>query len=181
VVAPTYLAEISPKAIRGLSVCAFSGCVYIGIMLAYFASWGASIHISSTTQAQWLVPTSMHLMFSLLIFILSWFTFESPRWLVKVGRHDDAARNLGKIRGLPSTDERVAAEIEDVQGQLDREQEATLGASWVGIIKELFLLPANRYRIMLSIFSQLLAQWSGANSITIVSHLSSSGHEGYRS
>jgi len=142
-------------------------------MLAYFASWGASIHISSNTQAQWLVPTSMHLMFSLLIFTLSWFTFESPRWLVKVGRHEDAARNLGKIRGLPSTDERVAAEIEDVQGQLDREQEATLGASWFGIVKELFMLPANRYRIMLSIFSQLLAQWSGANSITIVSHPSS--------
>jgi len=54
VVAPTYLAEIAPKAVRGLCVCVFSGCVYIGIMLAYFASWGASIHISSKTQAQWL-------------------------------------------------------------------------------------------------------------------------------
>lgn len=138
-------------------------------MLAYFASWGASIHISSKTQAQWLVPTSMHLMFSVIIFSLSWFTCESPRWLVKVGRNEAAARNLGVIRGLSATDERVVAEIEDVQQQIEREQEATLGASWFGIVKELFLLPANRYRIMLSILSQLLAQWSGANSITIVS------------
>lgn len=56
VVAPTYLAETAPRAIRGLCVCAFAGAVYIGIMLAYFASWGSSIHISSKTDAQWLVP-----------------------------------------------------------------------------------------------------------------------------
>jgi MFS family permease len=33
VVAPTYLAETAPRAIRGLCVCAFSGAVYLGIML----------------------------------------------------------------------------------------------------------------------------------------------------
>jgi MFS family permease len=61
VVAPTYLAETAPRAIRGLCVCAFAGAVYIGIMLAYFASWGSSIHISDTTDAQWLVPNrSVH-------------------------------------------------------------------------------------------------------------------------
>lgn len=113
----------------------------------------------------------MHLMFAILIFILSFFTHESPRWLVKVGRNENAITNLAIIRGLPATDERVIAEVEDVQLQVEREQEATLGASWFGIVKELFLLPANRYRIMLSVMSQLLAQWSGANSITIVSHI----------
>jgi MFS family permease len=56
VVAPTYLAETAPRAIRGLCVCAFAGAVYLGIMLAYFASWGSSLHISSKTDAQWLVP-----------------------------------------------------------------------------------------------------------------------------
>ena len=33
VVSPTYLAEIAPRAIRGLCVCIFSGSVYIGILL----------------------------------------------------------------------------------------------------------------------------------------------------
>jgi MFS family permease len=33
VVAPTYLAEISPKSTRGFSVCMFSGSVYLGIMV----------------------------------------------------------------------------------------------------------------------------------------------------
>lgn len=36
VVAPTYLAEIAPRAIRGLCVCIFSGSVYVGILLGEF-------------------------------------------------------------------------------------------------------------------------------------------------
>lgn len=36
VVAPVYLAEIAPKAIRGLTVCIFSGSVYIGILLGAY-------------------------------------------------------------------------------------------------------------------------------------------------
>lgn len=38
VVAPVYLAEIAPKAIRGLCVCIFSGSVYIGVSSHTFAS-----------------------------------------------------------------------------------------------------------------------------------------------
>lgn len=53
VVAPVYLAEIAPKSIRGLCTCAFSGSVYLGIMLAYFASWGSQLHIKEGTSNQW--------------------------------------------------------------------------------------------------------------------------------
>ena len=53
VVAPTYLVEISPRAIRGLCTCAFSGSVYLGIMLGYFANWGSAIHISNNSENQW--------------------------------------------------------------------------------------------------------------------------------
>ncbi|KAF2120227.1 general substrate transporter [Lophiotrema nucula] len=167
VVAPTYLAEIAPRAIRGLCVCAFAGAVYIGIMLAYFASWGSSIHISSKTDAQWLVPNSMHLMFAGIIFTLSFFARESPRWLIKVGRHEEALTTLSRLRQLPPDHPYVQSEIIDINDQLNREREATMGTTWLGPIRELFTSKANLYRIQLSIMSQLLGQWSGANSITI--------------
>jgi sugar porter (SP) family MFS transporter len=167
VVAPTYLAETAPRAIRGLCVCAFAGAVYIGIMLAYFASWGSSIHISSNTDAQWLVPNSMHLMFAGIIFTLSFFSRESPRWLIKVGRHEEALETLSRLRQLPPDHPYVTSEIMDINAQLEREQEATMGTTWLGPIRELFATKANLYRIQLSIMSQLLSQWSGANSITI--------------
>lgn len=53
VVAPVYLSEIAPKSVRGLCTCTFSGSVYIGIMLAYFASWGSALHIAKGTSNQW--------------------------------------------------------------------------------------------------------------------------------
>ncbi|KIW07459.1 uncharacterized protein PV09_01429 [Verruconis gallopava] len=167
IVAPTYLAETAPRAIRGLCVCVFAGSVYLGIMLSYFASWGSSIHISNHDQAQWLVPNSLHIMFAGIILFLSFFAIESPRWLIKVGRHEQAARNLSKLRQLPVEHPYVQSEIIDINDELDREREATMGASKLGMVKELLFIPANRYRIMLSFMSQILAQWSGANSITI--------------
>ncbi|KAK3675023.1 hypothetical protein LTR78_004956 [Recurvomyces mirabilis] len=167
VVAPTYLAEVAPRFVRGLCVCMFSGSVYLGIMLGYFSSWGSSLHISGTTQMQWVVPNLLHIYFAVIIAALSFFAIESPRWLVKVGKHEKAATNLSKLRNLPTDHWYVQAELLDINDQLSREREATMGTKWFGTIRELVMLPANRYRLMLSVASQVLGQWSGANSITI--------------
>jgi sugar porter (SP) family MFS transporter len=167
VVAPTYLAEISPRFTRGLSVCMFSGSVYLGIMLGYFASYGCSIHISDSSQLQWVIPNLMHIYFATIIIVLSFFAVESPRWLMKVNRQEEAAQNLAKIRNLPVDHWYVQSELLDISNQLEREQEATRGTTWLGPVKELVAYNSNRYRLMLSILSQLLGQWSGASSITI--------------
>ncbi|OQO08349.1 hypothetical protein B0A48_06219 [Cryoendolithus antarcticus] len=167
VVAPTYLAEIAPRTVRGLAVCMFSGSVYLGIMLAYFASWGSRMHISSSTNLQWIIPNLMHIYFASIICGLSFFAKESPRWLIKVGRHEQAAKSLSNLRNLDQDHWFVLSEIMDINDQLDREREATHGTTWFGPVRELFTIKTNRYRLMLSVFSQLLSQWSGASSITI--------------
>ncbi|KAH8602010.1 putative quinate permease [Bisporella sp. PMI_857] len=167
VVAPVYLSEIAPRSVRGLCTCAFSGSVYIGIMLAYFASWGSQLHIKEGTANQWVIPTTIHIMFAGIILLLSFFNYESPRFLVKVGKDELATANLARVRGLPIDHDHVVKEISEIQLQLHEEQEATLGAGWLGILKEMFLMPNNFYRIYLGLFSQLLSQWSGAQSITI--------------
>ncbi|KAG9231636.1 putative quinate permease [Amylocarpus encephaloides] len=167
VVAPVYLSEIAPKSVRGLCTCAFSGSVYIGIMLAYFSSWGSSLHIPKGTSNQWVVPTTIHVMFAGIIFILSFFNYESPRYLIKCGKDDLATNNLARVRGLSVDDALVIKEISDIHNQLQEEKEATLGQGWLGILKEMFFMPNNFYRIYLGMFSQLLSQWSGAQSITI--------------
>jgi hypothetical protein len=136
-------------------------------MLGYFASWGTSLHVSNNSATQWIDATSLHIIFAGIILIMSIFALESPRWLAKVGKKEQAAINMSKLRQLPLDHPYVRSELIDIEDQLDREKEATLGSGFLGPLKELFLLPANRYRIFLGLACQLLGQWSGAQSITI--------------
>jgi MFS family permease len=53
VVGPVYLAEIAPASIRGLCTCIFAGFGYLGIVLAYFANYGAQLNLGNTSAAQW--------------------------------------------------------------------------------------------------------------------------------
>ncbi|KAJ5467900.1 Major facilitator superfamily domaingeneral substrate transporter [Penicillium sp. IBT 31633x] len=167
VVAPVYLAEIAPASIRGLCTCVFTGFVYLGIVLAYFANYGCELNLGDKTHNRWLVPTSLHIIFAGIIFLLSFLQYESPRYLVKRGQLEKAISNLSKIRGLPSDDEYVVREISAIQTTHEAEMEATMGSGAIGVIKETFLVPSNLYRVYLTFMAQLLSQWSGAGSITV--------------
>lgn len=106
-------------------------------------------------------------MFAGIIFILSFFNRESPRYLIKRGKVDQARTNLARIRGLDGESDYVRKELAGIENQLAEEKEATLGQGWLGYLKEMFLMPNNFYRIYIGLGSQLLSQWSGAQSITI--------------
>ncbi|KAJ6188081.1 hypothetical protein N7519_002989 [Penicillium mononematosum] len=167
VVGPVYLAEIAPASIRGLCTCVFTGFVYLGIVLAYFANYGCELNLGDKTHNRWLVPTSLHIIFAGLIFVLSFLQHESPRYLVKRGQLEKAISTLSKIRGLPTDDEYVVREISTIQTSHAAEMEATMGSGPIGVIKETFLVPANLYRVYLTFMAQILSQWSGAGSITV--------------
>ena len=73
---------------------------------------------------------------------------------------------LGSVT-FPPDHEVVVHEISEIKRQLNEEKEATMGQGVMGIVREMFLNPNNFYRIYLGLCSQLLSQWSGAQSITI--------------
>lgn len=136
-------------------------------MLAYFANYGAALHISDHSHNQWMVPTSLHIMMSGIIMILSFFQYESPRFLVKQGKPDEAAHVMARLRRQPVDGEYVLREVASIQAALDHELEATQGLGWTGKLKEMFLVPSNLYRLYMSSMVQFLSQWSGAGSITL--------------
>lgn len=125
------------------------------------------LHYSNNTDNSKVVPTTLHVMFAGIIFILSFFNYESPRYLIKRNQPDYATTNLARVRNLPVDSPFIIKEIAEIQQQLHEEQEATLGQGWLGVVKEMFCMPNNFYRIYLGLGSQLLSQWSGAQSITI--------------
>ncbi|KAH7175995.1 general substrate transporter [Dactylonectria macrodidyma] len=167
VVGPVYIAEIAPASIRGLCTCFFTGAVYLGIVLAYFTNYGCAVNLGEHTHNRWLVPTSLHIMMAGIIFILSFFQYESPRFLVKQGKPDQAAQMMACIRKQPVDGEYVVGEITIIQAALDHELEATKGVGLLGKLKEMFFVPSNLYRLYLASMVQFLSQWSGAGSITL--------------
>lgn len=114
-----------------------------------------------------MVPSSLHLMFAGIIFTLSWFQYESPRYLIKRGRTADAVKVMSRLRRLPGDHPYVANEIAAIQRAHDEEVEATRGMTLVQTIKETFTTKGNLYRLYLTTSVQFLSQWSGAGSITI--------------
>ncbi|CUM46023.1 unnamed protein product [Debaryomyces fabryi] len=168
-IGPTYMSEVAPKAIRGLCGCVFAGAVYFGIMMAYFANYGTALHISGSTNKQWIIPTSIKIVLASLIFIGSFiFCVESPRWLLKVNKPEKAAENLSKLRNLPTDHPYLLGEISDINEQIHAENEATQGNTIFGMIKEIFCVKSIRYRFFaVAALTQILGQWSGANAITI--------------
>ncbi|KAL2178195.1 general substrate transporter [Thermothelomyces heterothallicus CBS 202.75] len=167
VVGPVYIAEITPASIRGLCTCLFTGFVYIGIVLAYFTNYGCQVNMGETTAVRWLVPTSLHIIFSGLILILTLFQSESPRYLIMKDNHEQALKTMARLRNLPPHHEYVAGEIAAIMDAHRQETEAVRQTGWLGTLKEAFLDPGNLYRVSLAIGAQILSQWSGAGSITL--------------
>ncbi|EFX04852.1 major facilitator superfamily transporter quinate [Grosmannia clavigera kw1407] len=167
VVGPVYIAEIAPASVRGLCTCIFTGFVYLGIVLAYFTNYGCQVNLGDTSHRRWMVPTSLHILFAGIIFCLTFLQYESPRFLVKNGQPERALEVMSRLRQLPPDHEYVTRELAAIHTQHQEELEATRGAGMLGVLKEMFLVPSNLYRIYLTCMAQLMSQWSGAGSITI--------------
>ncbi|SNX85661.1 related to Quinate permease [Melanopsichium pennsylvanicum] len=165
VVAPVYLAEIAPKAIRGLCVCIFSGSVYIGILLGYFSNYGTSIHYSDARQ--WTVPASINFIFAGLTFIGCCFAKESPRWLIKQGRYEEGRKVLSYLRNLDADHPFVVNEVEVMEQQIEAEKNALKGLSFFQILKKLITNKNNQYILFLGLGIQVLGQMSGGGVYTI--------------
>lgn len=166
VVGPIYLAEISPSSVRGLCTCIFTGMVYFGVNLAYWSNFGASKTWTVEPQ-RWLVPTSLHLMFATLIFLLSWFQVESPRYLIKRGKTEKATKVMCHLRQLSAEHPYIREEIARIQAAHDYEVEATRGMSLWQAIKASLTNKSTLFRLYLVTSCQFLSQWSGTGSITI--------------
>ncbi|KAJ5725539.1 quinate permease [Penicillium malachiteum] len=148
VIAPVYLAEISPPRIRGMM---------------YFAIWGASIHISNSSSTQWIVPQSVQAMWAVFLFILSLFCEESPRFLCKKGTPEKACEVFARLWGLHPMDPAIQTEMRNIRKQLKQEEETT-GWYLISSLKELFTQRSNLRRIIFILCLQVLSQWSGPNS-----------------
>lgn len=113
VAAPMYIAEISPSKWRGRLVALSQLNIVIGILLSYISNYIVAQYSSIDIAWRWMLGVVA--IPSVLFFILIFRIVESPRWLVRVGRLEEAKAVLTFL-GEPGVD--VDEELRDIQRSL---------------------------------------------------------------
>jgi SP family arabinose:H+ symporter-like MFS transporter len=153
VLAPLYLAEISPPKIRGVLVSLNQLGIVVGILAAFFVNY----LIQSSGTEEWNIGTGWRWMFAAaflpaaVFFGLLFFVPESPRWLAKQ-RQLDRARDI-LVRISPSDE--VAVQMTEIAASLQEEQ---------GQFREL-LGPGLRKALVLGVGLAMFQQATGINAI----------------
>jgi len=156
---PLYQSECSPKWIRGAVVALYQWAITIGILLASVinnATEGFNSH------ASYRIPISIQFIWAIVLALGMALSPESPRWLIRQGRQEDAAKSLSRLIRLPPDDPVVKAEVKSIQANL--EAELALGQS---SYLDCFKYSHNKIalRTMTGIIIQACQQLTGINFI----------------
>ena len=115
VLAPMYIAEISPAKWRGRLVGLFQFNVVFGILLAYFSNYLIALAHLGASEWRWDLGVAA---FPAALFFVMLFTIpRSPRWLVKKGRVDEA-RSVLQMTG----DENYEHDLQEIVESINVEQ-----------------------------------------------------------
>ncbi len=151
VVAPMYVAEISPAKRRGLLVAIVQFNIVLGILLAYLSNF--IIGSLNLGDVEWRWMFGMEALPAVLFLLLLFAVPRSPRWLVARDIIDEARKVLGKI-GTDTGD--IDTEINEIQKSLEAEKQA---------LREPFFQKKYSKPIMLAIVIAMFNQLSGINAV----------------
>ena len=149
VISPTYIAEISPAAWRGRLVGAFQFNVVLGILLAYLSNYFVGQFVHGPVEWRWKLGVAA--LPALIFYFLLFFIPESPRWLVRKSRNEEALGILER-NGEPEPRHELA-DIEDSLVQMQ-------GSTAERVFQWRYRLP-----IFLAVSIGMFNQLSGINAI----------------
>lgn len=158
---PMYIAEISPRSVRGKFVSINQLTIVLGILAAQIANWliadpvlpGENILNSWNGQVGWRWMFWAELIPAGLFFILTFFIPESPRWLALQGNFTTSRQIFIKIGG----EQHANDEINGIQDAANRtEEKASFRMLFKGKIPKILLIG-----IVIAVFQQ----WCGINVI----------------
>lgn len=148
---PMYIAEISPARIRGRMVSFNQFAIVTGFLVVYFVNY----FIAWGRPDAWIVQTGWRWMFgsealpALLLLVLLFFVPESPRWLTKQNRSNEALEILTRVDGA----EYAKTELLEIKDAIAHES---------GSLKQL-LQPGMKIVLVIGIVLAVLQQVTGIN------------------
>jgi MFS transporter, SP family, arabinose:H+ symporter len=161
---PMYIAEVAPSEKRGMFVSINQLTIVIGVLAAQFVNWqiadpvpdgatSAAILNSWNGQFGWRWMFAAEAIPAFLFFVFMFFVPESPRWLVKNGKDENAHKIISKIGGKIYADLSLAEIKKTLTGEIKNVN-----------IKDL-LEPKLKKIILLGIFLAVFQQWCGINTV----------------
>ena len=167
---------------RGLLVSFYQLATILGIMLSFWIGYGSN-YIGGTGAGQsnlaWRLPSIIQGIPAACLAIGIWFMPFSPRWLVKVGRDEEARSTLAWIRKLPIDHEDVDVEYleikaealfekkafaRDFPGLAEKGQTSLLRRQWSQYVM-CFRSKDNFKRVCTAWLVMFWQQWSGIDAI----------------
>lgn len=151
VVAPLYIAEISPARYRGRLVAVTQFNIVAGILIAYLSNYIIGGLNLGVNECRWMYGVSAFPAVAFLGMLV--FTPESPRWLMARGRVEEARAVLQKC-GTDSGN--VEQAIQDIENSLDMEHLS---------LREPLFVRKYMKPIALAVAFATFSQLSGINSV----------------
>jgi SP family sugar:H+ symporter-like MFS transporter len=156
VISPLFISESAPKHIRPALVSSYQLMITFGIFLGYCTNYGTKKY---TNSAQWRIALGLCFLWALLMITGMVFMPESPRYLIKKGRLDDARHSLAYSNRVSADDAAIFAEVEEINAAILKEDSAGK-ATWGELIKG---KPKIGFRVLCGIMLMSLQQLTGDN------------------
>ncbi|THH33353.1 hypothetical protein EUX98_g809 [Antrodiella citrinella] len=168
-IVPVWSAEVATHTSRGAFIASEFTLNIFGVVVAYWLEFGMGFIGDGNTQIRWRFPLAFQIIPMVGFLICMPLIPESPRWLVKVGRIEEAQEILGRLRsedGDPES-ERAVAEFEDIVAAVAREKEHIHRNSYISMFfgrndGDLHIAR----RVQLSIWLQIVQEYDVSLSFT---------------
>ena len=153
---PLYQSETAPKWIRGTIVGTYQLAITVGLLLA-------AVVDNATKDRQdtgsYRIPIAVQFLWSIIMIVGMAILPETPRYLIKRGRHEQAAKSLSRLRRLDVDHPALVEELAEVKA--NHEYALSLGSS---SFTEIFQGTLGK-RLLTGCLLQGLQQLTGVNFI----------------
>ncbi|KAL8349185.1 hypothetical protein RB601_002001 [Gaeumannomyces tritici] len=168
VLSPQYLAESSPKTIRGSLTTLYNLAIILALSLAFWVNYGVSRWNYAgvkTDDRQWRTSMAIQIIPAGAMALLIAIAIDSPRGLIARNKCEKGLEALCKLRGLPADHPYVRQEYLEICAQADVVNELNKNRTYLLAARDIIKIPSYRRRFALATTLFIFHKLTGTDAI----------------